>query len=413
MSVFILCPQCAQKLKLPDGTVLGKKVVCPSCHEAFVSQEASTAELLAATERKRVESQLPAAAAEADSARSHAKKGPSPSAEPKRAAVPATKKPVEKKPPEEKRTTRLSAKETQKLKAKPAVEEEVFEVEVVEDDEWADLAPAPLKSRKSKLPAAPAVLGKKKKDRPERGSEREGGEMSLSQHRLLMVGTGLIGAVVATGLWAAVIHWRGLGSGWLAMLVGLCVGVGVRAGASKHDFGWAPALTASGLTFVAIIGGKFIASQILMSRMAGEIRERQAMYVTLLEHDNYQIEQVADELIAEKRKTDPMFESYPDEEDEDEEYDPKRDLQPERLPKHYKAALWKEAAEKWQEMPDDEKAKRKQAAEAKIAAAKQGKIDDPRHDLGIYRPAVIDILDIIWLLVSVTAAFRLATGQVD
>ncbi|MCC7425207.1 MAG: hypothetical protein IT428_33470 [Planctomycetaceae bacterium] len=398
MSVVIECPSCGQKMKLPSESALGKKVQCPGCAERFVA---------AANLDYPVAPVVPKANPKADSDRP-ARPLPKPAPSDARSR-PAAKTKVEAAP-----GARESSSRSKPSRKRPKDDEVLDVVEIVEEeDEWAGLAPAaPKKPKSSRLGEAPAVVGRKKRaSESERRAQPGEGEMSIGQHRLLMIGTGLIGGLIAMAVWAAIIHWRGIGAGYLAVLVGLFVGGGVRLGASKLDYGWAPAITASVMTFMAIIGGKAVAYRVLnASAAAREQQARTTAYVALLEHENYHIQRIAERIIDTREKLDPEFDRF-EGMDYDEDLDEISDLPPEKIPKQYPPAIWKEATEKWAELSEEEKKKQRDEADDKVARAKAGQIDDEKFQTQQGKEPLFDILDIFWLLLSISAAFRLATGQ--
>lgn len=413
MAVVIVCPTCGQKMKVPDESALGRKVQCPGCSTRFVSAATDdvypvapvVAAKKASPERTAAERQMP---------RDSAREKPAAS---------------EKKKPRPGASSEASTRPAKPAKSKsPSRDEDVLEVvEVVEvEDEWAGLAPAaPRRGKPEKPNAAPAVLGKKKKASTEKRGEPAATEMSVNRHRLLMIGTGLAGGLFAMTLWAVIIHWRGIGAGYLAVLVGLCVGFGVRVGASRWDYGWAPAITATVMTVMAILGGKAVAHRVLnVNAVAAERARNTAAYVALLEHENYQIQRFADAIIEDRLKKGlpihsnegrEMSEDDSDAEDSEDVLDlaDAFTLTPEKLAEAYPPAIWNEAATSWKELPDDERATRKKEAEDKIAQAKEGTIADERYQTSADHEPIFDILDIFWLICAVSAAFRLATGMSD
>src|SRR5207344_649248 len=96
------------------------------------------------------------------------------------------------------------------------------------------------------------------------GLRDEEGDYPLWLHKLMMIGSGAVGGLIATGIWGGVIALTGWESGYIAILVGTCVGVGVRVGASRWDYGWGPAITAAVIAVAALVVGKVMAVTILM-----------------------------------------------------------------------------------------------------------------------------------------------------
>lgn len=123
--------------------------------------------------------------------------------------------------------------------------------------------------------APPAVIGqkrKKKKKAPEKQSKidslrDEDGDLPMALHWMMMVGTGLVGGAIASAIWAAIIYYTEAEVGFVAILVGVLAGTGVRVGASRWDYGWGPALTAVGVAAFSILVGKFLGIYFLLKNV--------------------------------------------------------------------------------------------------------------------------------------------------
>ncbi len=96
--------------------------------------------------------------------------------------------------------------------------------------------------------AAPTKKQKKKKQRPPV-------ERSLGTSAALWTLGGIVGGLVGGGIWGLVAYLTGWEVGFLSILIGTAVGIGVRLGAAQCE-GWMPATTAVGLTLVAVFLSK-------------------------------------------------------------------------------------------------------------------------------------------------------------
>jgi predicted Zn finger-like uncharacterized protein len=272
---------------------------------------------------------------------------------------------------------------------------------------------------KRAAPQAPAVVGKRRKKssggkRQTRSRFRdEDGEMPLWLHRVLMTGTGVLGGLLGTALWAFLIYKTEFPSRYVAIFVGAFVGGGVRLGASKWDFGWGPAITASVIAFVAIIAGKIVGMNLLLAAVQRESAEFAAAYVQLMQHDNFLVSQMADEALAANYDGEFEFDEagvdWMADADED-EFDPETWCDPEQLPRQYPQAVWDDAKKRWDQLPEDEKQNRRAAVDAAIA---QGEGDAAIAEMDFDRPAILHPLDLLFAVFAIIAAFRIAAGWTD
>jgi hypothetical protein len=267
-------------------------------------------------------------------------------------------------------------------------------------------------------PAAPVVGQRRKKSSGDKHHARsrfrdEDGELPLWLHRVLMIGTGMLGGLLGTVLWAFLIYKTEFPSRYAAIFVGAFVGGGVRLAASKWDFGWGPAVTASVIAFVAIITGKIVGMNLLLSAVQRETAEFTAAYVRLMQHENFLISQMADEALAANYDSDfDLDEAGVDwtEDAEEDEFDPENWLDPEQLPRRYPQAVWDDANKRWDQLPDDEKQKRRAAVDGAIA---QGEGDAAVSGMDFNRPAILHPLDLLFAVIAIIAAFRIAAGWTD
>ncbi len=213
------CPHCSGKLSLKDESYLGRKVRCPRCEEPFVIK------------------------GDASSASGGARP------------------PVAKK------------RQPKKTRPRPApaasgADDWLDGVDSFDDDASFDDAPRS---------APPAVIGqkRKKKKRPPQNQSKidslrdEDGDLPLALHWMMMVGTGLVGGAIGSVIWGVIIYYTEYEVGYVAILVGVLAGTGVRVGASEWDYGWGPALTAVGVAIFSIIVGKTLAVYFVLGSVIG------------------------------------------------------------------------------------------------------------------------------------------------
>ncbi|GAA4468396.1 hypothetical protein [Novipirellula rosea] len=81
-------------------------------------------------------------------------------------------------------------------------------------------------------------------------------------HQLKWVVAGVIGGAVGAWAWAAITYWTHHEVGWIALGIGVLVGMAVRMAAGNIR-GWAPGITAAIFSFLAIIGGKYVGTKLL------------------------------------------------------------------------------------------------------------------------------------------------------
>lgn len=81
-------------------------------------------------------------------------------------------------------------------------------------------------------------------------------------HQLKWVVAGVIGGALGAWVWAAVTYWTHHEVGWIALGIGVLVGMAVRMAAGNIR-GWAPGITAAIIAVLAIIGGKYVGTKML------------------------------------------------------------------------------------------------------------------------------------------------------
>lgn len=381
------CPHCGAKLRLKDPGLAGKKVQCPGCKEPFTVKPLN------------------------DGAAS----GSAPA---------AVKKPQP-----------TASKPGSRSASKPAAKSGG------EDDWMSELDSLIEESAPEKTAAAsaPQVAGKRRKKPSGAGKRRQqsrwrdvDGDLHMWVQYLWMITLGLAFGFGGMAVWAGLTKiMLGVPLHWVAVFVGVFIGTGVRLGASKWDFGWGPALTASIITFFAIVVGKVVAINALsedVERQATQAVEHFAVmrehFGPFARHENYEIKKVADDIALEweeaGREVDWPDETGPSYAWDPSDYafeaqlgtapDPKAYFDAEKLPGRVPEELWKAASERWQALPDEEKQRRRAATEEEIrfyASMTDVTAVDPSRPRG---RKVFGIFDIICLVLGIAAAFRIAAG---
>lgn len=432
------CPHCRVKIQLKNPDWAGRNVQCPRCSAAFVVKPLATP--------------VPSAVASAPTAKkSQAATKPAAGAKP---AKPAARK--------SSAVAKAPAGDIDFPVAEPVDDVEILDADEViaepaGDDDWLNaldkLAPkAPTGSRTAGAPAP--VAGKPKKQKPSTGKKRRrslrdpDGEFPLWLSRLIMIGTGALAGIFCMIGWAALTYHTGRPSSYMAMFIGASVGTGVRMGASKWDFGWFPAITASVIALAAIIGGKVHGVSSLRAEAAQEFQAEQRRYVEMLKHPNYAIHLVAIKMESEQTrpaaKRDEGAEQAPEDVDPDTvegeraemplpgmalagveleddfgefaEFNLDSYLDPQELPKLHSPQSWTRASSHWETMPDTDKAELRAQIDQDIKnAAVEPSNPLARHVRihGDANTAVLSIFDFIFAAIALVMAFRIAAGFAD
>lgn len=364
--LFARCTHCRQKLALKTPDLAGKKVRCPGCGEPFVVRV--------------LKPRAPA----------------------------------------------------QGAATKPAAEE-ILEADVVAepaaaaspDDDWLsalDELPPVSPVGAASTGATPPRMDKaarRKKRKPTGGGKRRrrrfpDGELPIHVHWMLMIVTGLGGGLVGTLLWAGFIWRLETMSGYMAILVGVCVGTGVRLGASKWDYGWGPALCASLIAFLSLVIGKIIGVMMLIGSVGHEIVEYQQEYAAYVTHENYQVQIIADEIMTEAWE---QGREFPEPDDLDWSEDDS--LDPETVSRLYPDEVWSQAEQRWQALPAAEREQRlaETRAEAQAILDDAAEFDEAFEGRSLAlqadMPEMFHPLEIVFFILAIAAAFRIAAGWVD
>lgn len=366
----VQCPHCRARLRLKKAELVGRKVRCPGCGEPFTVRRPGG---------------KPSTARRADVAPAPGSRSPS-----KRARRPAA----------------------------------------ATDDDWlaglSSIEAEPARTTSAAAGPPPKVRRKRRRKKSTQASRPrkrflrdEDGDLPLAVHRLLMVGTGLGCALVGTLIWGLVMYFAEFEAAFIAILVGVLAGTGVRLGASKWDYGWGPALTAMGIAVVTIVAGKVLGVTLILRGMVGEMREHasdvQQNVVAASTHENMLIAGIADEIVQQREEAGRPV-NWPELEDEDFEADL---LDPEKIPETYPADIWAAALARWNQLSDAEKQARReqQRRDAEEQKRLMEELESELEDVGVSVRddawLLFSPFDLLWFGLACTVAFRIAAGWED
>lgn len=200
-----------------------------------------------------------------------------------------------------------------------------------------------------------------------------------------------IGAVVAgavgAALWAFVALAFNLEIGWLAWGVGGLVGLGARLGARGHA-GLISGSIAAAVAIGAILAGKFIVVTIVVGtvQLAEAVADDNAMW------EQTAIGDLADGIAGERMMAGEQL-----------DWPAGMDLELAIEPEDYPPGIWDEAAGRWDETPEDERA----AHIAGVRAEFDELMDSFRQE-GV--ASSIELLDYVFFGLALVTAFGLGSG---
>jgi hypothetical protein len=199
---------------------------------------------------------------------------------------------------------------------------------------------------------------------------------------------GLAGGAVGAAVWAGIAYFLEVEVGWIAWLVGVLVGVGVRVaaqGEQSAEAGW----IAAAIALVAIAAGKYAAVEMAISEIAWadelQITEEQAVAA------------IASEIAAAKGREGEILQALGALEGEE-----APDL--ERL---FPQDIWQEASRRWEGLgPEGQRLKVEEIEQAAIQAQDAFKGFVRREGF----LASFSAYDILWALLAIGSAFKIATA---
>ncbi len=230
-----------------------------------------------------------------------------------------------------------------------------------DDDDFSEPQPLPSRSRRpakrqvaEEVADAPRKKKSKKKSRPP-------AERTFGMAVLLWTGGGIIGGLLGGGLWGLVAYSTGWHVGFLSILIGTFVGIGVRLGAAQYE-GWMPGVTGVLITLLAVFLSNLTLNLTLFyddwmpDRGGTAAMSREELVAAY-----------AEEVVAPEFRTAGKPVEHPQLDDEDyEDYSTKG---------MYDPAFWTEAEKRWNALPPQEQ------------AAFMQQVDDRQH--GVDRDSLI------------------------
>jgi hypothetical protein len=199
---------------------------------------------------------------------------------------------------------------------------------------------------------------------------------------------GVVGGLIGAAVWAAVGYCFEVEVGWIAWLVGILVGLGVRIAAGP-DAGTAAGWTAAAIALVSLVAGKYAAVELQVSRVAWA----DTFQVT----PESPIAQIAAEIMEERQARGEVFPQP----------DPEAMKDFESLEQLFPPDIWQEARRRWERLgPEDQRQKLAQI-EAEASQARDAFKGFVRRE-GFF--ASFSPYDFLWALLAVASAFKLASA---
>lgn len=201
---------------------------------------------------------------------------------------------------------------------------------------------------------------------------------------------GAVGGVVGAAVWAAITYFTNHEIGWIAWGVGIASGFGVRA-AAGDDEGNGPGLTAALIAVLALVGGKYTASTLLVNKVFGEIASQITLGPDQIKLD-YAAEVAAEWEAAGKKLKWPKDSS----------------LETAEAQAHFPPEVWKEAEKRWNDKsPDDQKKLLAEQEEGMVAIR-----DMIKGQAGWAAfQASFGPIDILFFLLAIASAWKLGSGS--
>ena len=203
---------------------------------------------------------------------------------------------------------------------------------------------------------------------------------------------GSIGGAIGAAAWGTISYFANAEVGYVAWGIGFIVGFFVRVAAGESETGLAPGLTAAIVAIAAVLGGKYAAVHMLISK---ELAAGEMVNIT----PNEMIVERADEIVK-QREAKGQKVVFPggktvDEATEQADYPPD---------------VWNEAAAQWNKLPPDEQQK-------KLEATKQHQLEMLKALGGAVRQQAFlgsfSLFDLLWFFLAAGTAYKLGAGGDD
>ncbi len=201
---------------------------------------------------------------------------------------------------------------------------------------------------------------------------------------------GIVAGIVGALLWAIFAALTGFEIGWIAWGIGAAVGAAVAWGTEGSP---TSAFIAVIITIFAILGGKFAAVEMILSK---EIKATNQEIVQMIYNDNeYIISWVADDIISELEQRGETIE-WPE------------GVDPQNVTSKtdYPGFIWGVAEQSWNARTDEEKAEFRKAVEEQVNENIRLFASEARGE-GFLES--FGIIDIIFFFLAIGTAYKVAT----
>lgn len=381
----VTCPHCNSQMRIKKPELVGRKVSCPKCESDFRIEEPveEVNDPFAGIEDK-------------------------PSAQSKSSSrTKAARKPKSKKP----KPTPVEDDDDWMSELEPSTKSSSQD-----DEDWLDDLDEfnqPAKSSRRSQASAPPVSGrptKKKKPRPapedEESRPRKRKKKKRTQNSAefdefasgpvgWLIG-GSIAGLVGALLWGGIIYFTEYEIGILAWGIGGLVGLGVALPAGDNA-DTLSGITAAFISIVCIFAGKMFAAWLFLA----VIWPNNLGDIELTDED--MIAQIADLIVEERENLGEQL-VWPS---EDEQYGDDGEFV---LAKSYPAGVWDEAKTRWESLSPEEQEREKQGHNGEVAGAGLYLMLQLTF---LFAKASLGPLDILFLLLATTTAYRIGGGFVD
>ena len=201
---------------------------------------------------------------------------------------------------------------------------------------------------------------------------------------------GAIGGFLGAGLWAAIGYFTNSEIGWIAWLVGVLAGVGVRSVAEEDDVGPAPGIVAALLAIAAILLGKFAVVHFLVAGVVANLDLDEFI------EPNQFIVAIADGIVDERKERGEPIE-WPD------GVEPQAPTEQDQFPPD----IWEEATAEWDALGPDTQQELK---DQQVQVMREGIADDVKGARNKAFKESFGGYDILWLLLALATAFKIGSG---
>lgn len=215
---------------------------------------------------------------------------------------------------------------------------------------------------------------------------------------------GIVAGLIGASVWAGIGYFTGLEIGWIAWLIGVLVGVGVRIVGSQEVAyfdkaqrrmvrsrvgaeGPLAGMVAAVLAVVSVLAGKYALVHLFLSAPAASLEG----YL----EDDTMISSMADQVVVEYEAQGRAV-SWPAGVSPEEAYE-REDYPPD---------VWTEAENRWNALPEEEKAELKKA-QAELIGAALDNVDGAQSAVFL---SSFGLFDLLWFGLAAATAFKLGAS---